>query len=135
MGNPEWAQDERYRDPGSRTANWDSLEPRIIEWTRQHGKEEIYQAVQPKHAACAPVNTIDEVLRSQQLASRRFFIEVDHPDTGKLKYPGAPYQFSQTPAQVVRSAPRLGEHNEEVLGKRLGYTRQELVRMRESGVI
>lgn len=135
MGNPAWAEDERYRDPASRTANWDSLEPRIIEWASQRSKEEIYQTVQPKHAACAPVNTIAEVLRSRQLASRAFFIEIDHPDTGKLKYPGAPCKFSQTPFQIARPAPRLGQHNEEVLSQRLGYTHQELVRMKESGVI
>jgi len=135
MGNPEWANDERYADPGSRTANWDSLEPRIIAWTKERSKQEIYHAVQPRHAACAPVNTMDEVLRSSQLAERAFFIEVDHPDTGKQKYPGAPCQFSQTPFQVLRPAPRHGEHNEKILGQRLGYTRQELIRMRESGVI
>jgi len=135
MGNPAWAEDERYRDTPSRTANWDSLEPRIIEWASQRSKEEIYQTVQPKHAACAPVNTIDEVLRSRQLASRAFFIDIDHPDTGKLKYPGAPCKFSQTPFQIVRLAPRLGQHNEEVLGQRLGYTHQELVDMKGSGVI
>ena len=135
MGNPEWTKDERYRDPPSRTANWDSLEPRIVEWTRQRSKEEVYQTVQPRHAACAPVNTIAEVLRSRQLASHGFFTEVDHPDTGKLKYPGAPCKFSQTPFRMVRPAPRLGQHNDEILSQRLGYTRQELVRMRESGVI
>ena len=135
MGNPEWAKDERYRDPPSRAANWDSLEPLIVEWTKQRGKEEIYQTVQPKHAACAPVNTIDEVFRSRQLASRAFCVEIDHPDTGKLEYPGAPCKFSQTPLQVVRPAPRLGQHNYEIIGQRLDYTRQELVRMREFGVI
>jgi len=135
MGNPEWARDERYGDPASRTANWDSLEPHIIEWAKERGKEEVYQAVQPRHAACAPVNSIDEAVRSGQLASRGFFIEVDHPDTGKLKYPGAPARFSETPFRVVHPAPRLGEHNEEILCQRLGYTRPELIRMRESGII
>ncbi|MFC1896174.1 CaiB/BaiF CoA transferase family protein [Thermodesulfobacteriota bacterium] len=135
MGSPEWAKDERYRDPGSRTANWDSLEPRIIEWTKDRLKEEIYQAVQPNHVACAPVNTVAEVLGSRQLSSREFFVEIDHPDTGKLTYPGAPCKFSETPFRVNRRAPGFGEHNEEIIVKRLGYTRHELVRMRESGVI
>jgi len=135
MDNPEWAEDERYRDPPSRTANWDSLEPRIVEWTSQRTKEEIYQTVQPRHAACAPINTIDEVLKSRQLASRNFFVEVDHPDAGKLKYPGPPCKFSQTPFQLARPAPRLGQHNQQIIGQRLGHTDQELVRMRELGVI
>jgi crotonobetainyl-CoA:carnitine CoA-transferase CaiB-like acyl-CoA transferase len=135
MGSPEWTKDERYGNAFSRIANWESLEKNVIEWTRQHRKEDIYHALQSRHAACGPVNTMEEVLASRQLASRGFFIEIDHPDAGKLRYPGAPCKLSETPFAIIRPAPRLGEHNEEILVGRLGYTRQDLVKMRASGAI
>ena len=135
IGNPEWARDGRYGDAASRIGNWESLEAHVAAWTRKRRKEEIYHAVQSRHAACGPVNTIDEVLSSQQLASRGFFIEVDHPEAGTFRYPGAPCKLSETPFRVIRPAPRLGEHNEEILNQRLGHTRTELVRMRAAGVI
>ncbi|MDD5038437.1 MAG: CoA transferase, partial [Dehalococcoidales bacterium] len=69
------------------------------------------------------------------LAYRGFFVDVDHPEAGRIKLPGLPYIMSQTPWQVNRPAPLLGQHNEEVFCQRLGYSKQDLVRMRQSGVI
>jgi CoA:oxalate CoA-transferase len=135
MGAPEWAKDERYGNAFSRIANWESLEKNVVEWTSRHRKEDIYHALQSRHASCGPVNTMEEVLSSGQLSSREFFIEIDHPDAGKLRYPGAPCKFSETPFRVLSPAPRLGEHNEEILVKRLGYTRQDLAKMRASGAV
>jgi len=69
------------------------------------------------------------------LAERGFFVEIDHPKAGKLKYPGAPCKFSSPLWQLKRPAPLLGQHNEEVFCQRLGYTRKELVKLRQAGVI
>ncbi|GAI97702.1 unnamed protein product, partial [marine sediment metagenome] len=65
---------------------------------------------------------------------REFFIEISHPVAGNLLYPGAPFRMSETPWQTGR-APLLGEHNEEIYCQRLGYSREDLVKLREGGVI
>jgi CoA:oxalate CoA-transferase len=62
-------------------------------------------------------------------------VEKDHAKTGVLKYPGAPYKLSQSPWQLKRAAPLLGEHNEEIYCGRLGYPREELARLRRGGII
>ena len=62
-------------------------------------------------------------------------MDIDHPKAGKLKYPSAPYRFSQTPWAAARPAPLLGQHNQEVYGGRLGYSDFELKKMREGGII
>ena len=82
----------------------------------------------------APVVTTQELVESPQLNARGFFVEVDHPATGPLTYPGAPFKMSETPWQVGR-APLLGEHNREVFGGILGYSSSELVQLRQQGVI
>ncbi len=135
MGNPEWAKDERFKTAESRSNNWNSLVPLIWEWTKERTKEEIYHACQAKRIACGPVNSMDEVFRSPQLEAREFFVEINHPETGKLRFPRGPYKFSETPWRLARPAPLLGEHNEEVFSKRLGHSSEELVRMREAGII
>ena len=61
-------------------------------------------------------------------------MEVDHPAAGRVKYPGAPFKMMETPWEIRRPAPLLGQHNEEVMGE-LGYTKEDLVRLREQGVI
>jgi crotonobetainyl-CoA:carnitine CoA-transferase CaiB-like acyl-CoA transferase len=135
MGNPDWARDERFATTLSRIAHAQILDEHIAAWTKNQRKEDIYHAVQARHTACGPVNTMDEVLASPQLAARGFFTQVDHPDTGPLTYPGAPCELSRTPFLVARPAPRLGEHNEEVFCGRLGVSREDLVRLRACGAV
>lgn len=134
MGNPEWAKDPRFGDFISRIERWSELKPLIMQYTMQHTKEEVYKAFQAKRVPCYAVNKIDEVVKSEQLAFREFFKEIDHPKVGKLRYPTVPYHFSATPAQIRKRAPLLGEDNAAIFGK-LGYSKEDLVKIREAGAI
>ena len=135
LGNPAWAKDERYATTFSRVVNVASLEEHIKEWTATRTKQEIYHALQVRHVAAAPVNTMDEVLASPQLAARGFFVSVPQPEAGPLTCPGGPCALSETPFRVRRPAPRLGEHNVEIICGELGYSRADLVRLRALGAI
>ncbi len=84
---------------------------------------------------CSPVRSVKDVANDVQLAYRNFWVELNHPIAGKLKYPGAPYQMGVTPWKATRPAPLLGEQNEKVYCQMLGYSRQDLVKMRQMGVI
>lgn len=74
-------------------------------------------------------------MKSPQFEAREYFVEIEHPEAGVLKYPGALAKLSKTPWSVDRPAPLLGEHNQEVYCRRLGYTPEELVVLRRTGVI
>jgi crotonobetainyl-CoA:carnitine CoA-transferase CaiB-like acyl-CoA transferase len=69
------------------------------------------------------------------MAARGFFVEVEHTKLGKLTYPGVPYRFSDIPRETPVAAPILGQNNEEIYCKRLGYTKQDLIKLNETGVI
>lgn len=135
MGNPSWAKDDRFNTWLERHIYSDAINPHVGEWLQQYKKEEIFHQLQAEAIAAASVNTAEEVVKSPQLEHRGFFAEIDHPEAGKLKYPTASYKFSRTPWRAERAAPLLGQHNEFVYCERLGYNRQDLVRMKESGVI
>ena len=81
------------------------------------------------------VPTTREILDSPQHKARGFFEAVDHPVMGKVTMPGAPFKLKETPWQCTSPAPLLGEHNEEIYCKKLGYSREELVILSERGVI
>ena len=81
------------------------------------------------------VQSPEQVLADVQFAAREFFVDVDHPATGKVKYPGAPFHMGETPWQVKRPAPTLGEHNQELLGEPFGYSDMDLSRLRAMEVI
>ncbi len=135
MGNPEWANEELFKNATSRGEHWDALKPLISNWTREHTKEEIYHQGQALGIPIGPVFTMEDMLKSKHLAARGFFTEIEHPETGKLRYPGVPYKLSETPCQVEHPAPLLGQHNEEVYCQRLNYTKYDLVKMKQAGVI
>ena len=96
---------------------------------------ELFEKFLDAKIASAPVNSPADLLDNVHLKARGYFTEIDHPHTGKVVYPGAPFKMAESPWQVRRPAPLLGQHNEEILCGQLGYTREDLVKLRESGVI
>jgi crotonobetainyl-CoA:carnitine CoA-transferase CaiB-like acyl-CoA transferase len=76
-----------------------------------------------------------DLFSNAHLKARGFFATIDHPATGPLQYPGALYKFSQTPWEIRRPAPLLGQHNEEIYGRRLGMSREEVAKLREGGIV
>ncbi len=99
---------------------------------------ELFQAACERNLMLAPANTAREIVASEQLAARRFFVDVEYPGTGTLRLPG-PFAISTssdpdaTAIAVRGPAPGLGEHTAEVLAE-VGVTTEELVRLRAEGV-
>ena len=103
-------------------------------WIAEHTKLEIIEAGQAAGVLCGPVNTSEDLVKDPHWSARGFWAEIDHPVTGKLTYPGAPFKMKDTPWQVSRPAPLLGQHNEEIYSE-LGYTGEDLTKLRGMGVI
>ncbi len=103
-------------------------------WIMERTKKEIVAKGQASGVLCGPINNMEEVLDDPHWWQREFWVQIEHPVTGKLTYPGAPSKAEQMPWVIRRPAPLLGQHNEEVYGK-LGYTKKELVRLKENGLI
>lgn len=98
-------------------------------------KAELYHEGQRRRIPLAPINTPADMLASPQLRHRGYFVEVAHALRRiPLLMPGPPYRLSRTSWRVARPAPRLGEHNAEVLGE-IGVARDELESLRSRGVI
>jgi crotonobetainyl-CoA:carnitine CoA-transferase CaiB-like acyl-CoA transferase len=135
MGDPEWANDDKFRDYAGRYQHGELLNALLTEWLVNHPKEELYHEGQAAGVPFAMVYTSKDLVDSEHLKARGFFVEIDHPRTGKVKYPSAPYKFSETPWQVKRPAPLLGEHNEEVFVRWLGHPREEMAKLGPAGVI
>lgn len=136
MGSPPWMTDPKYRDrimvALEHADEMDALvEALIIDKT----KDELFAICRRDQITFAPVRNIAEVASDNHFAERGYFVEKKRAKTGVLKYPGAPYKLSQSPWQLNRAAPLLGEHNEEIYCDRLGYSREDLVRLRRGGII
>ena len=135
MGDPEWAKEERFRDLAGREKHATEIKEKISSWMMQHTREELYRIARETGAVLAPYYTLDEVAESLQSAVRSFYVELEHPVAGSFKYPSAPYKLSQTPWSAHRPAPTLGQHNEQIYCQRLGYSRSDLTKLRQAGII
>lgn len=80
------------------------------------------------------VQTSTEVINDPQALANEFFVEIQHPIAGRLKLVATPVKFHLTPASIKSGAPEVGQHTEEILVE-LGYTWDEIVRLKEQGVI
>ena len=134
MGDPEWAHDEKFKDYAGRYKHGELINALLTEWLVNHNKEDLYHQGQAAGVPFAMVYSSKDLVDSEHLTAREFFAEIDHPKTGKVKYPSAPYKFSETPWQVTRPAPLLGEHNEEIFTRRLERSHEELAKLGASGV-
>jgi len=100
---------------------------------------ELFQAACARNLMLAPANTAREILASDQLAARGFFVDVEHPGRGTLRLPGP---FARTTSRdpdatavTVRGpAPRLGEHTADVLAE-LDVQPADLEHLRAEGVV
>jgi crotonobetainyl-CoA:carnitine CoA-transferase CaiB-like acyl-CoA transferase len=135
MGNPEWAESELFKDRFSRADYADALIPLLSEWTMEHTKDDIFKMCQEARVPVGPGYNSEEVVNSPHLEAREYFVDIDHPEIGRAKYPGAPYRLSVTPWRIERRAPLFGEHNEEVFCTRLGYTKRDLAKLAQAGII
>ena len=135
MGEPAWTKEERFRGEYNRSLHAREATTLVQQWMLDRTVEEVFRGGQARGVPIGAVNSPQDLVNSAQLRFRGFLVEIDHPETGRIEYPGASYMFSKTPWAVERPAPLLGQHNEEIYCGLLGYNRQEMVRMRENGVI
>lgn len=117
--------DPKYDSPAGRAKYRDEIEALILLWLSDHTKEETFAKAQALHLPFGYLCSAADLYQMPHLEAREFFVELDHPVVGKARYPGAPYKLSRTP-YVLRRAPLLGEHNEQIYAGELGYSLSEL---------
>lgn len=135
LGNPEWTKQEMFSTDTKRVENYLNMKKYLQEDAQKYTAYELFEKIQAEGTACAPVCNAQQVYESPQSEVRNFFVEVDHPVAGKHPYPGIPYIASGVSVTDNFGAPLLGQHNEEILCGKLGYTKGEVAKLREAGVI
>jgi crotonobetainyl-CoA:carnitine CoA-transferase CaiB-like acyl-CoA transferase len=134
MEIPELKEAKFSPRPDMDVATKEEFDSIFIPWSMERTKREISDLLSKGGLLVEPLNAAADLLADPHLKERDYFVEIDHPVTGKLKHPGLPFKMAASPGQISRPAPLLGQHNDEVY-EGLGYTREDLVRLRERGVI
>lgn len=136
MGCPDLSQDERFRTLEDRIDNQDELDLVIEKWTSGRSPMEAMQALQKRGVAAAAVqHPEDRMDHDPNTLAWDAFPEVEHDEIGRVRVEGMPMKLSETPAQIHRGAPLLGQHNEFVFGELLELGSEELKVLRAEEVI
>jgi len=107
----------------------------IQDWVKTKTKKEAFELLSKEGVTCGPVQTIDEMFEDPQVLARNIFVDVDHPNIGKVKIQRTPLNLSETPSRVKWLNCSLGYHNEEVYGNLLGYSKEKIGKLREEGAL
>ncbi len=136
MGRPELAEDPRFIDNEARVRNCRALVQVIESWIAALPSDAAALAVMQEHRVpCAPVLSVEEAINHPHLRARGTVRKVHDRILGELDLPGFALRFSEFPHPLDLEAPFLGEHNAEVLGEYLGYSREQIAELERRGVI
>ena len=89
----------------------------------------------PEDIWCAPVNDYAAVEQDPQVRENEMIVAWEHPKAGAVRGVGIPVKFSDTPGDIRRHAPLLGEHTAEILREYAGYDEAEVRALQEAGAV
>lgn len=134
IDRPELQNDPKFADFNARQKNCVELVKIIEDIFRSKTYAEWLAHLRKFKLVWSPVVTPLEVTHDEQAIANDFFGEMDIAGHGKIKVLNNPIRLSKTPAGIQCRAPELGEHTSGLLAK-LGYGPEEVLRMKEAGVI
>jgi crotonobetainyl-CoA:carnitine CoA-transferase CaiB-like acyl-CoA transferase len=131
---PDLLTDERFNTPAKREENVDQRLAEIQKVLLQKPAGEWLEILERHDVPCAPALRRFEILDNPQVVASGSIIETEHPVVGPVRQARPAARFSATPVAAPRGAPRLGEHNAEILTE-IGIDSAEIGRLITNGVV
>jgi crotonobetainyl-CoA:carnitine CoA-transferase CaiB-like acyl-CoA transferase len=114
----------------------DKFEEPVAKFFINKTKAELYKECVKRGVAMFPANTAREILDEAQLAIRNYWVKVPHPELGSdIRFPGAFFKSSEASWEIKRRAPLIGEHNEEIYTKELGFSKEDFIMLKQNAII
>ena len=135
MGQPELANDQRFKANADRLKNLDQLVAIIEQWLQTVGDDVALASMKEYRVPHAPVLSVAEAVKHPHLVERGTVRTVHDRILGDFNVPGFALRFSDYPKRLDLEAPLLGEHNEEILRRYLGYPASRIRELEQKGVL
>jgi crotonobetainyl-CoA:carnitine CoA-transferase CaiB-like acyl-CoA transferase len=117
LGKPEMFRDEKYSSQESRSRHYAQAYAFVAEQMKTRTTAEWIEALERADIPVQRMNSLADIVADPHLAATGYFSTVEHPTEGRLRSMAVPSEWSASPPQYRRHAPRLGEHTREVLGE------------------
>jgi crotonobetainyl-CoA:carnitine CoA-transferase CaiB-like acyl-CoA transferase len=136
MGKPALASDPRYATQIARCQRRPEVRKYIEDWLQTFDDDETpLNILTGARLPVAPVLEISQAAFHPQLQARGLFQTLPHPILDSTPIAKSPFHFSNASVEIPFRAPFFGEHNEEVLQERLGYTAEQIAALYREGAV
>jgi crotonobetainyl-CoA:carnitine CoA-transferase CaiB-like acyl-CoA transferase len=125
LERPQWLEDERFKTAATRVVNVAARLALTSEVLATRSNADWLERLDREGVPCAPVLSREEVFEHEQIRVNRLMEEYEQPQAGRVRQPRPAARFGATPARIGRPAPRLGEHNDEILAA-AGFSAAEI---------
>ncbi len=133
MGMPDLGEDPRFATFEDRLVNRDVLVTILEEASMSKSTTEWLELLKGK-VPCAPVNSVSEAFKDEQVTERGLVVNIPHPEFGEIKQVASPINLSDTDT-IYKRGPVLGENTEQVLKEMLGWTDIQISDAYQEGVV
>ncbi|MGD8898220.1 MAG: CaiB/BaiF CoA-transferase family protein [Acidobacteriota bacterium] len=134
LGVEELKTDPRFQERDERKKNRRALTPLLEEKLRTRPTAEWVEALNARGIPSGGILPLGAALEQEQVRHRGTLETVEVEGVGEVKLFGLSAQLKKTPGGITSPPPRLGAHTDEVLSG-LGYTREQVMALREKGVV
>lgn len=135
IDRPDLATAEGARSGPERARSMEGELGRIIAgWFAEHTRAEATDRLLAAGLPVGPVQTAEDIHACPQIAARELIIDVPDPVIGTARLVGTPFKMSGNTTPIIRPAPGLGEHSEDILAE-IGHSPERITELREAGVI
>jgi crotonobetainyl-CoA:carnitine CoA-transferase CaiB-like acyl-CoA transferase len=134
-GQPQWADDPRFLTNKLRVANRAELIPLIRQATVFKTTAQWVTELERAGVPCGPINDLAQVFADPQVVARGLAVTMPHGLAGSVPQVASPIRLSATPVEYRMAPPLLGEHTAGVLQRVLGLGEQDVLRLRDAGVL
>ena len=134
IGRTDLLEDPRFKTNDDRVAHRAECVAALSEIFKTRPVAEWVEIIEECGVPCGPINRVDDVVHNPQVNARNMIAELTHPNVPDLKIPNSPLKLGETPAEIKRPPPLLGQHNKEILTE-LGYGPDDINSLRQKGVI
>ena len=131
---PDLLADPRFLTNDDRVAHRAECVELLSGIFRTRTVAEWVEAIERAGVPCGPINRVDDVVNNPQVQARNMIAQLSHPNVPDLKIPNSPLKLAETPPDLRRPPPLLGQHNAEILAE-LGYETEAIAELQRKGVI
>lgn len=112
------------------------IEARMTKFFLTHTKQELYEGALERDIILYPLNTVEDLVNDLQLKARDFWVEIEYPELNdRITFPGPFAKLTEVPIELRNRSPSIGEHNEQIYIRELGFSKEELGQLRAEGII